>query len=66
MNASSCGTDRDKQIAAHTSLGAHLQAEAGTEAPGIAANLPTPVHLENCHHMCASIIISPVPLSLFI
>lgn len=29
VNISSCGTDTDKQIAAHTSLGAHLQTGAG-------------------------------------
>lgn len=32
VNISSCGTDTDKQIAAHTSLGAHLQTGDSSEA----------------------------------
>ena len=53
VNTSGCGADTDKQIAAHTSLGAHLQTAAGNLFTSVAPIGLASAYLCPPHQTCA-------------
>lgn len=53
VNTSGCGADTDKQIAAHTSLGAHLQTAAGNLLTSVAPIRHVSAYLCPPYQTCA-------------